>query len=138
NKPIILQETGIHQVINDALTTVNDLILGHRIILEKDLLPYELYIPIDKNQLKKALVNIFTNAVESMENYPKILNISTIKDSGFYSILIEDNGKKVDENFENKIFEPFFTTKKDAEGLGLTEAQRIILAHNGNISYKAL
>lgn len=138
NKPIALQETGINQVINDALTAINDLILGHRIILEKDMLPYETYIPMDKNQLKKALINILTNGIESMENYPKVLNVSTIKDSGFYSILIEDNGKGLDKNLENKIFEPFFTTKKEAEGLGLTEAQRIVLAHNGNISYKLL
>lgn len=136
NTPLLIQKTGINQLIEEALTEVNDLILGHRIVLEKHFLPTELHLSVDKKQIKKALVNILKNAVESMETYPKILNISTIKDSGFYSILIEDNGKGIKKELEHQIFEPFFTTKKDTEGLGLTEAERIVLAHGGNINFK--
>ncbi|RYF17396.1 MAG: hybrid sensor histidine kinase/response regulator [Flavobacteriales bacterium] len=136
HKPIITQKTNINEVLEEALAEINDLILGHRIILEKHILPTELNLSIDRKQVKKALVNMLNNAVESMETYPKILNISTINDSGFYSILIEDNGKGIDRNLEHRIFEPFFTTKKDAEGLGLTEAERSILAHKGNIVFK--
>lgn len=136
HKPIITQKTNINEVLEEALAEINDLILGHRIILEKHILPTDLNLSIDSKQVKKALVNMLNNAVESMETYPKILNISTINDSGFYSILIEDNGKGIDRNLEHRIFEPFFTTKKDAEGLGLTEAERSILAHKGNIVFK--
>lgn len=136
NKPISTQKVGIKQLIDEALADINDLILGHRIILEKHLLPTEVYLSVDKKQIKKALVNILNNAVESMETYPKVLNISSINDSGFYSIFIEDNGKGINQELEHQIFEPFFTTKKDAEGLGLTEAERTLLAHNGNIVFK--
>lgn len=136
NKPISTQKVGIKQLIDEALADINDLILGHRIVLEKHLLPTEVYLSVDKKQIKKALVNILNNAVESMETYPKVLNISSINDSGFYSIFIEDNGKGINQELEHQIFEPFFTTKKDAEGLGLTEAERTLLAHNGNIVFK--
>lgn len=136
NKPISTQKVGIKQLIEEALTEINDLILGHRIVLEKHLLPSEVYLSVDKKQIKKALVNVLKNAVEGMETYPKVLNISSINDSGFYSILIEDNGKGINQELEHQIFEPFFTTKKDAEGLGLTEAERTLLAHNGNIVFK--
>jgi PAS domain S-box-containing protein len=136
NKPISVQKTNINQVINEAITEINDLLLGHHINLQKDILPTDLSISIDRKQIKKALVNILNNAVEAMEHYPKVLNISTINDSGYYSILIEDNGKGIEKEFESKIFQPFFTTKKDAEGLGLTEAERTVLAHNGTIQFK--
>ena len=136
NKPMSTQKVGIKQLIDEALADINDLILGHRIVLEKHLLPTEVYLSVDKKQIKKALVNILNNAVESMETYPKVLNISSINDSGFYSIFIEDNGKGINQELEHQIFEPFFTTKKDAEGLGLTEAERTLLAHNGNIVFK--
>lgn len=136
NKPISTQKAGINQLIEEALVEINDLILGHRIVLEKHLLPTELYLSIDRKQVKKALVNILNNALESMETYPKVLNISTMNDSGFYSILIEDNGKGISKDLEHQIFEPFFSTKKDAEGLGLTEAERTLLAHNGTILFK--
>lgn len=138
NRPIHLEKTSINEVLEEALVEVNDLILGHRIVLEKHILPTDLRLSIDKMQIKKALVNILINAVESMETYPKVLNISTINDSGFYSILIEDNGKGIDSKLESQIFEPLFTTKKDAEGLGLTEAERSVLAHKGSIHFKSL
>ena len=137
-KPISKEKVGINQLIEDALAEINDLILGHRIVLEKNLLPTELHLTMDKKLVKKALVNILLNAVESMETYPKVLNISSINDSGLYSILVEDNGKGIDRELEHRIFEPFFTTKKDSEGLGLTEAERTLLAHQGNIIFKPL
>lgn len=136
NRPISTQKAGINQLIEEAIAEINDLILGHRIVLEKHLLPIELYLSLDKKQVKKALVNILKNAIESMETYPKVLSISTINDSGFYSILIEDNGKGISKELAHQIFEPLFTTKKDAEGLGLTEAERTLLAHNGSILFK--
>lgn len=86
NKPVVVQKTNINLLIEEALGEIGDLILGQRVVLEKDLLPVDLYLYIDKRQIKKALVNIFTNAIESMESYPKVLNISTINDSGFYSV----------------------------------------------------
>lgn len=135
-KPILTQKVGVNSLIEEALLEIEDFIIGHRIVLEKDILPSETYLSIDKKQIKKALVNILKNAVESMENYPKILNISTINDSGFYSILVEDNGKGISDELSQQIFEPFFTTKKEADGLGLTEAERAVLAHNGNIIFK--
>ncbi|GAB1464095.1 two-component system sensor histidine kinase NtrB [Pedobacter sp.] len=136
NKPILIQKVEINSLIEEALLEIEDFIIGHRIVLEKDILPSETYLSIDKKQIKKALVHILKNAVESMETYPKTLNISTINDSGFYSILIEDNGKGISDELSQQIFEPFFTTKKEADGLGLTEAERTVLAHNGNIIFK--
>lgn len=128
--------TGINQTINEAVSSINDLILGQRVVLQKDLLPNEVYLLIDQKQIKKTIKNLLVNAIESMETYPKVLNISTLKDSGFYSILIEDNGKGISDKVKDKIFEPFFTTKKDGDGLGLTEAERIVMAHGGEITFK--
>lgn len=135
-RPVLFKKVGINHVINEALAEVNDLILGHRIVLERELLPNEFYLTIDEEQIKKVLVNIFNNAIESMESYPKVLNVSTLKDSGFYTILIEDNGRGVAIELQHRIFEPFFTSKKEGEGLGLPEAERIILSHNGTLTLK--
>ncbi|MGE6218408.1 ATP-binding protein [Nubsella zeaxanthinifaciens] len=136
NKPISAQKVNINQLIEEALAEVSDLVIGHRINLEKHLLPTEVYLSLDKKQVKKAIVNLLKNAVEGMQSYPKVLSVSAINDSGFYSIFIEDNGVGVKPATEHQIFEPFFTTKKDAEGLGLTEAERTILAHKGSITFK--
>jgi PAS domain S-box-containing protein len=136
HKPISAQKVNINQLIEEAISEIGDLITGQRINLEKHLLPSDIYLSIDKSQIKKAIVNVLKNSVEGMQAYPKVLNVSTINDSGYYSIFIEDNGVGINPELEHQIFEPFFTTKKDAEGLGLTEAERSILAHKGSITFK--
>ncbi len=138
SQPPNREKVDINSVIDETLLTFNDVILGQRISLEKDLLPSTTILNIDVMQVKEALSNIISNAIEAMDTFPKTLNISSIKDSGYYSILIEDNGRGIEKDKGDEIFEPFFTNKKDKEGLGLTVAERLILAHNGNIYFKRL
>lgn len=135
-KPLKLKSVGINQLIDKALSAVEDLLLGQRIDLQKDILPHEFFLTIDEDQIEKCLVNVLCNAIEAMTSYPKVLNISTINDSGFYSILIEDNSEGVPAEHRSTIFEPFFTTKPEAEGLGLAETERILGAHNGTIEFR--
>lgn len=135
-EPITFNRVGINGLINKAIGSVEDLILGQRVVLEKDILPNELYLSVDERQIEKGLVSLLTNAIESMISFPRVLNISTIKDSGFYTILIEDNGEGISKEFQEKIFEPFFTTKKESEGLGLPEVERIMAAHKGSVVFR--
>ena len=50
---------------------------------------------------------------------------------------ITDNGKGMNKEDVSKLFEPYFTTKEKGTGLGLTNTQNIILAHNANISVES-
>ena len=135
-KPLVLNYVRINQLIEKALLAVEDLLLGQRIVLQKYILPNDIYLTVDEIQIHKCLVNVLSNAIEAMTVYPKILNISTINDSGHYSILIEDNSPGIPVSLQSSIFEPFFTTKPGADGLGLSETERILVAHNGSIEYK--
>ena len=46
-------------------------------------------------------------------------------------IIIRDEGHGIDQECLPNIFKPFFTTKSKGTGLGLTNVNRIIEAHNG-------
>ena len=135
-EPLKFERVGLNYLVRTAIAEVEDLLLGQRIVVEESILPNELYLSLDKSQIKKALVNLFHNAIESMQAYPKVLKISTLNDSGYYSILIEDNGEGISKEFQERIFEPFFSTKRESEGLGLPEVERIMLAHNGIVTYR--
>lgn len=135
-KSIELQPHKINEVLSEVLADIHDMVISHNITLQKNILPADISINLDKKQLKLALNNLLANAIEAMKEYPKVINISTINDSGHYSIFVEDNGLGVASNNKEKIFEPFFSTKKDANGLGLTEALRILSAHRGSIEFK--
>lgn len=107
--------------------------------LEKKLFP----ISGDYNQIFQVLMNIITNAVESMPEGGKI-SIKTknqeinLEKSEFVMIEITDMGIGISKEDLTKIFDPFFSTKgptvkHSVRGLGLSMVHRIIQNHNGTI-----
>jgi len=137
-KTLNLQRHSIREVIDETLTDMEGLILGHNIKLTKQLLESEQKVLLDKNKVKSALMSVIQNAVEAMQSYPKTIYITSSTDKDMFEIGIEDNGTGVSLQNQDKIFEPFFTTKKRANGLGLTHAQRVLTTHNGSIAFKPL
>jgi len=95
----------------------------------------------DSGQVNRALINIFKNAIESIEerfekggvNGEIIVNISN--DNTYYLITIIDNGIGFKEAKNFKQDDPYFTTKKDGSGLGLSIVSKIIHEHNGQVFY---
>ena len=137
-KTLNLQRHSIAEVIAETVASVEDLIVGHNVKLTMQLSESEQKVLLDKTKVKSALISVIKNAVESMQNYPKIIHITSTSDQHFFEIGIEDNGSGVSQQHQDKIFEPFFTTKKRAGGLGLTHAQRVLTTHNGGIKLKSL
>ena len=65
-----------------------------------------------------------------------LLSISTIQENDGVIVAIQDSGKGIEVEIQDKIFEPFFTTKAIGEGsgLGLHITRQIINKHQGNIA----
>jgi PAS domain S-box-containing protein len=92
----------------------------------------KLFVPIDKDAIKRAFLNLIVNAYQSMLSGGS-LTISLLKRDLSCVICISDTGNGISNENINKIFSPFFTTKSKGNGLGLAETQKIIQAHNGRI-----
>lgn len=88
---------------------------------------------VDYELIEQVILNILLNGIESMDKYPGKIAIQTIKNNGFVSIVISDNGRGIDEKDTEKIFQPFYSTKAKGTGLGLTISSRIIENHLGEI-----
>jgi len=99
--------------------------------IERDKIPI---FNLDKDQMKRAIVNILDNAVDSIENNGKI-TIETSYDKIFQIARIEiaDTGCGIPQEEKSKLFEPYFSTKKSGTGLGLSIVSTIISDHNGYI-----
>ncbi len=103
------------------------------ITVEEAGLGRKLTVPFDSAQLRRVLINITRNAIESISGRGR-LKVWTEMTPQFATIGIKDTGAGIPEDMVPNIFNPFFTTKDFGTGLGLSISQQIIQEHRGQIT----
>ena len=96
-------------------------------------------VAIDREALKRALVNLLENAVAAINGAPRNgggtprVEIRTRLDrtSGVVTLEVCDNGPGIDPALKSRIFEPYFSTKAQGTGLGLAIVSTIVSDHHG-------
>jgi len=93
----------------------------------------------DEVLLRQALSNLCRNAFEACDQASVVPRIVIEGQSdpthGVIRISVSDNGPGVAESVASRVFRPFFTTKPHGTGLGLALVQKIIVTHNGRVSF---
>ena len=102
------------------------------ISLHDNLNQHSLKLRADPQLLYRSFLNIFVNAVQSMENGGAI-TVNVEEEDGYYFVAITDNGSGITEENQAKIFNPFFSTKETGSGLGLSIVRKIVEGHKGEI-----
>ena len=89
---------------------------------------------VDKEQLKRAMINLLDNAMDAIEDEGEIvIDLSFDREQDLVKIEVADNGKGIPPKHKVRLFEPYFSTKKQGTGLGLAIVNTIITDHNGSI-----
>jgi signal transduction histidine kinase len=91
---------------------------------------------IDRERLRRALINVITNALQAMEGArtpDKELRVSTCAEDGGLQILVADNGPGIPVELRERVFEPLFSTKSFGVGLGLPVVRAIVEEHGGGV-----
>jgi len=93
---------------------------------------------IDPEEMKKAILNIMLNGIQSMPSSGE-LSVSSYLDDTQRNIFIriKDSGTGIPKENLSKIFQPYFSTKEKGTGIGLSIAYRIISDHNGKIEVES-
>ncbi len=122
----------LNDLIEEMLKLLIQELKQKNIKLEHECLAEKLILPLDRSQIRRVLLNIIRNAIESM---PKggTLKIWTEKAEQNATIYITDSGIGIPEDKVKNIFNPFFTTKELGTGLGLAISQQIVSEHFGEI-----
>ncbi len=95
-----------------------------------------LFISVDPDKIKQALLNLLLNAMESFDNTnieDKSIILNIVKKGKQVLITISDNAMGINKEMQKRIFDPYFTTKTQGTGLGLAMVKNIVEAHNGNL-----
>jgi signal transduction histidine kinase len=126
----------IDDIIQDALAVVRDKLQTYGIVVRADLNEGLPRIRGEKIQLQQVLVNLITNAIDSMaaNHGERVLSIrSEIHHSGGVMVSVEDTGKGLEPDAVDRIFNTMFTTKAHGMGIGLSICRSIIEAHEGQL-----
>jgi sigma-B regulation protein RsbU (phosphoserine phosphatase) len=93
-------------------------------------------IQFDPGHMRQVILNIAKNGIEAMET-GGTLTIATGRQADRVFMQVLDTGKGIPPESQEKIFQPFFSSKPKGSGLGLAISQKIIEAHQGEISIES-
>lgn len=89
----------------------------------------------DKDKLKQVIVNLLENACEAVAEGEAIAwQIEFESNSPYICIRVRNGGDPIPPEILSELTKPFFTTKPTGNGLGLAIVQRIVEAHEGELS----
>jgi len=125
--------SDLNTLVDNALAVFEGRLEG--IVVDKDLAPALPLVRIDREQFKRAVVNLVDNAAEAMqESLVKRLYIGTRPtEADSVELVIADTGCGVSAEDKEKLFLPYFSTKGRGTGLGLAIVNRILADHDATI-----
>jgi PAS domain S-box-containing protein len=146
----VVKEVSLNAVAKD-MAAVSGAVLSKRAVVEYRLADPPPVVRADATQLRQVLLNLLTNASDSLGGADGRISVSTGRvqvDAGFLArhpqaahlepgefafVQVVDTGAGMDDGTRARMFEPFFTTKFTGRGLGLSAVQGIVRGHGGVI-----
>lgn len=92
-------------------------------------------IKVNKIYFSRAIINLIINAFEAIDDKNPEINILVDEEQEGIIIMIEDNGKGIEQEDLNKIFELGYSTKQSS-GIGLNFVKRIMDEHGYTFQIK--
>lgn len=132
---------NVNEAIDSALHLLGNLASEREvaIVLELD----ETLPPVmaDALHVQQVVLNLTRNGIEAIGQQAETPRQVTIRTAAAgpdsVKVEIEDTGHGISSDVGARLFEPFFTTKDGGMGIGLLVCQRIVEAHEGELSIRS-
>lgn len=92
-------------------------------------------IDADRELLRQALGNILKNSIEATKEGK--IEVKAKEHKRKIYITVQDTGKGISQEDQNRVFDPFFSKKKQGMGIGLYLTKKIIEAHEGKMEFSS-
>jgi PAS domain S-box-containing protein len=127
-----------NELIRETIAIASGELDAARVTIELELAETLPLISAHKGQLQQVVLNIVTNAADSMrsiDDRERLLRVrSRPFDSNGIAVSVQDSGTGIDPENMDRIFDAFFSTKSNGMGMGLAICRSIVEAHGGNLS----
>lgn len=132
-KFIAREQTQLNELLERALAMLAPQIGVSGVKTNVDLAPNFPPVMADSHRVEHLFVNLMLNALHAMATTGGVLTVKSWKASRVAKVTIQDNGRGIPEEVQQKIFEPFFSSRADGFGLGLYSCRQIIQEHGWQI-----
>ncbi len=93
-------------------------------------------VSVDPTQFAQAVTQVVENASQAMERQGEVhvvIKRQPVDDRTWWLVEIRDNGPGIAPHLQERVFEPFFSTTSQHLGLGLSNVERILELHGGEV-----
>ena len=100
-------------------------------------------VSIDRQMLRRVLMNLVRNAVQAVRGASPArtepgkvrghVRVSAQVQGAGTALVVEDDGPGIPMESRTRVFDPYFTTKSDGTGLGLAIVKKIVVEHGGTV-----
>ena len=128
------EDADINEVVQDAASVFRGRLGQTRLRLELE--PVAAIARLDKDALKRAVVNLVDNAAEALRNsLVREIVVSTRlrPEDGLVELAVSDSGPGIAPQDRARLFLPQFSTKDRGTGLGLPIVRSVVQEHRGTI-----
>jgi PAS domain S-box-containing protein len=134
------QEVDINRVIQTSINLTANLVSKSTDKFSVKYAKTPIFIKGNKQKLEQVLINLIENSCQALTERNQSIKIEVERNSDFILVNVYDQGKGMKKELIRKITDPFFTTKRNngGTGLGLSIASKIILQHNGILTFDSL
>jgi signal transduction histidine kinase len=136
-----IKPVPLDRVIASGLRIVDDLLISNQVAVELDLQPNLPRVLADEDNLVRAMVNLYRNAIDAMPGGGTLRIGARQENAPGKEVRLEiaDTGSGIPPEHLARIFDPFFTTKEIGKGtgLGLSIVHGIIKEHQGTFAVES-
>ncbi|MCE5271437.1 PAS domain S-box protein [bacterium] len=130
----------VNEVVNSALSLLDEQLMAHRIGLQKELGENLPQINSQPALLEQAVINMVINAMSTLDqsggDLRQIIVTTRTDGRGDCSIEVRDNGPSLPAEMLEHVFDPFFASRMNMESLGfeLSITENIVTGLGGSIT----
>lgn len=131
-----IRQTALYQIVEDVVVNERIWVTGKKTIIA-NLVPDNMNINVDPDQLYRALSNLVRNARQAidLQGIGGTVNVTASEDADNWLIYVIDTGLGLHKDARAHLFQPFRgSVRKGGIGLGLSISQELIRGHGGEIN----
>ena len=130
-----------NELIRETIAIASGELDAAKVTIELELSEPLPLISAHRGQLQQVVLNIVTNAANSMRSIDDRERLLRVRSRPFdlsgVALSVQDSGTGIAPENMDRIFDAFFSTKRDGMGMGLAICRSIVEAHGGNLSVSA-